>query len=109
MHPDYYIVLTTAATEEIAASLARMLVEKRLARCVNIIRNVRSIYSWQGEICDESECMMMIKTGHIKLDELMEQLREKHPYELPEILALPIETGDEDFLRWVWDWVSAEM
>jgi periplasmic divalent cation tolerance protein len=109
MHVDYYLVMTTTETEDIAVQLAKMLVEQRLARCVNIVKGVRSIYSWQGELCDESECMLMIKTGHIKLAELMEMLREEHPYELPEILALPVTEGDEDFFRWVWDWVSAEL
>lgn len=109
MRTDYYVVMTTTETETDAVTLAKLAVELRLARCVNIIRNVRSIYSWQGELCDESECLLLMKTGHVKLDDLMETIRKKHPYELPELLAIPIPEGDDDYLRWIWDWVSAEI
>jgi periplasmic divalent cation tolerance protein len=108
MHYDYYIVVTTVSEETDAVNISKQVIDERLARCVNIIRNIRSIYSWQGETCDESEHLLLIKTGHPKLDELMEKLRSIHPYELPEIIAVPISTGDEDYLRWIWDWISAE-
>jgi len=109
MHVDYYLVMTTTETEEDAAKLAKFAVENRLARCVNIIRNTRAIYSWQGEMCDINECMLLIKTGHVKLDELLEKLRVEHPYELPELVAIPMPQGDDDYMRWIWDWVSAEI
>ncbi len=108
MHADYYLVITTVSKETEAVNLAKFAVESRLARCVNIVRSVRSIYSWQGELCDETECMLLFKTGHTKLQLLIEKLRESHPYELPEIIAIPITQGDPDYLRWVWDWISAE-
>ena len=108
MQTDYYLVITTTNSEETAANLAKFAVESRLARSGNIIRNVRSIYSWQGEMCDESECILLLKTGHVKLQILMKKLREAHPYELPQIIAIPIPEGDDDYLRWIWDWVSAE-
>ncbi len=108
MHSDYYLLMTTTPNEEVAVNLARFLVESRLARCVNIQRNIRSIYSWQGDICDEVECLLLIKTGHLKVEELITKLREAHPYELPEIISIPITHGDDDYLRWIWDWVSAE-
>ena len=108
MYSDICVVMTTTNSEETAANLARFLVESRLARCVNIIKGVRSIYFWQGELCDESEWLLLIKTGHVKLDTLMKKLREAHPYELPEIISFPISDGDEDYLRWIWDYISAE-
>ncbi len=108
MHADNYIVMTTVEKEEDAVKLAKMAVELRLARGVNIMRNCRSIYSWQGEMCDETECVLLMKTGSVKLEELMEMIRNNHPYELPEIMAMPLTHGDDDFFRWVWDWVSAE-
>lgn len=109
MHSDYYLVMVTFEKEEDAVRIAKLLVESRLARCCNILPGARSIYSWQGELCDERELVMFIKTGSVKLQELMEKIREEHPYELPEIMALPITEGDEDYLRWIWDWVSAEL
>ena len=109
MHADYYVVTTTVATADTAEKIGKMLVSERLAGCVNIIPGVRSIYSWQGELHDEPEWMLKIKTGHVKLQELIERLKEVHPYELPEVIAVPIAEGSEDYLRWIWDWVSAEL
>ena len=95
------VVLVTAPKEEEAAGIARALVEAKLAACVNIINNVRSIYSWQGNVEDDSELLMIIKTRKSLFDELSAKVRELHSYDVPEIIALPITAGSEEYLKWL--------
>ena len=98
------LVLTTwpAATDH--AAFASALVEERLAACVNVIAGVRSIYRWQGRVCDDREDLLVIKTGADRLEALTARLKEIHPYEVPEVLALPVEAGAQAYL----DWLTAE-
>jgi len=95
------VVLITTSDEDEAARIARALVEARLAGCVNIIKDIRSIYSWQGKIEDEKEVLMVAKTQKSLLDPLMEKVKELHSYTVPEIIALPIIQGSEDYLKWL--------
>jgi periplasmic divalent cation tolerance protein len=98
---DEIVVFITASNEDAAAKISRALVESRLAGCVNIIRNIRSIYSWQGKIEDEPEVLMIAKTRKPLLDALMKKVKELHSYTVPEIIALPIIGGSEDYLKWL--------
>ena len=98
---DEIVVFITASNEDEAAKISRALVESRLAGCVNIIRNIRSIYSWQGKIEDEPEVLMIAKTRKPLLDALMKRVKELHSYTVPEIIALPIVEGSEDYLKWL--------
>ncbi len=95
------VIYITAPGEEEAAGLARALVEAKLAACVNIITNVRSIYSWQGNIEDDREHLMIVKTQRHLFDRLAEKVREMHSYDVPEIVALPIVEGSPDYLKWL--------
>jgi periplasmic divalent cation tolerance protein len=95
------VVLITASSEDEAAKIARALVDARLAGCVNIIKNIRSIYSWQGKIEDEPEILMIAKTQKTLMNDLMKKVKELHSYTVPEIIALPIIEGSEDYLRWL--------
>jgi periplasmic divalent cation tolerance protein len=95
------IVLITASDEVEAARIARALVEARLAGCVNIVKDIRSIYSWQGKIEDENEVLMVVKTRELLFDSLMEKVKELNSYTVPEIIALPIIQGSEDYLKWL--------
>jgi len=95
------VVFITTSNEDEAAKIARALVEGRLAGCVNIIRNIRSIYTWQGKIEDESEVLMVVKTQKSLFDSLSKKVRELHSYTVPEIIAIPIVEGFEDYLRWL--------
>ncbi|MCP3978663.1 MAG: divalent-cation tolerance protein CutA [bacterium] len=95
------IVLTTAGSAESASLLARGLVERRLAACVNIVDSIRSIYRWQGEIADENELLLVIKTQAALFDRVREAIRELHDYDVPEVIAIPIADGDPDYLGWV--------
>ena len=98
---DEIVAFITASNEDEAAKISRALVESRLAGCVNIIRNIRSIYSWQGKIEDEPEVLMIAKTRKPLLDALMKKVKELHSYAIPEIIALPIIGGSEDYLKWL--------
>lgn len=95
------VILCTAPSEEVAAELARGLVEAKLAACVNVIGGLRSFYTWKGEVHDEREVQLVIKTRRARYDALEAWLGEHHPYEVPEILALPVERGSRLYLDWV--------
>ncbi len=98
---DEIVVFITTSSENEAAKIAVALVEARLAGCVNIIRNIRSIYSWQGKIEDEIEVLMVVKTRKHLFDALMKKVKELHSYTVPEIITLPIVDGSEDYLKWL--------
>jgi len=98
---DEIVVLITAPGEEPAVAIARALVETRLAACANLIRGVRSIYSWKGNIEDDTEVLMIVKTRKKLFDSLKSKIKELHSYEVPEIIALPIIAGSDDYLKWL--------
>jgi periplasmic divalent cation tolerance protein len=95
------LVLTTADTPELAQKLARALVEGGDAACVSILPGVRSIYRWKGRVCDEGELLLLIKTSAERFEGLRSTIRRLHTYEVPEILGLPIDRGDSDYLAWL--------
>jgi periplasmic divalent cation tolerance protein len=101
MSKETMIVLTTCGNDEDAAALARTLVERRLAACVNAVSKVASTYRWKGEIQQDQETLLIIKTCAERLAEVESAIREKSKYELPEILALPVAAGGADYLAWV--------
>lgn len=98
---DSIVVYITASGEEEAAKIARILVEERLAACVNILKDARSIYRWQGKIEDEKESLMIIKTRKELFDPLVKRVKEVHSYTVPEIISLPIIEGSEDYMKWL--------
>jgi periplasmic divalent cation tolerance protein len=95
------VVLTTAGDEEQALALARELVDRRLAACVNVLPGVRSIYRWQGKVCQEGEYLLLIKTLASAYEAVAAALRELHGYELPEIVSFPLAQGDARYLAWI--------
>jgi periplasmic divalent cation tolerance protein len=97
------VVFITASDEDAAVKIARSLVEAKLAGCVNIIRNIRSVYRWEETVEDEPEVLMVAKTRKALFDELMKKVKELHSYTVPEIIALPIVEGSEDYLKWLRD------
>ena len=94
-------VFITAPGEDEAAMIARSLVEAKLAACVNIIKGIRSIYTWQGRIEDDTEVLMIAKTQHKLLDPLTAKVRELHSYDVPEVIAIPVTGGSEEYLAWL--------
>ncbi len=100
---EFIIVLITAQKEEEAAEIAKDVVGRKLAACVNIVRGVRSIYRWKGKTEDEDEVLMVAKTKAALFPDLMKRVKELHRYTVPEIIALPIVEGSEDYLGWLKD------
>lgn len=95
------VVLCTAPTAEVAAGLARALVEARLAACGNVVPGLRSIYRWKGRVEDEAEVLLVLKTTRDRFPALRDELLKRHPAEVPEVLALPVEAGSAAYLEWL--------
>ena len=95
------IVITNLPDAASAQTLAVLLVEQRLAACVNILAPCRSVYRWQGKIEDTSEVPLLIKTTAARYAALEAAIRAQHPYELPEIVAVPIDRGLPEYIAWV--------
>lgn len=95
------LVLSTFGDADTAARVARTLVEERLAACVNLVPSVRSIYRWQGAVCDDAETLAIVKTTAERYPQLAARLTELHPYQVPEILALPVAAGHPPYLAWL--------
>ena len=98
---DFIIILVTTSSEEEAKKIAFSLVGKRFAACVNIVKDMESIYRWKGKISDEKEVLMMIKTRKKLYKSVEGEVRKLHSYEVPEIIALPIISGSKDYLYWI--------
>jgi periplasmic divalent cation tolerance protein len=98
---DARLVFTTLPTAEAAASLARTLVSERLAACGNVLSGVRSIYRWQGELHDEPEVLLLLKTRTAQLEQLQARILELHPYDVPEVVAVAIDAGSPGYLAWL--------
>ena len=97
------LVLCTAGTHDEAEKIAAALVENGEAACVNIVPGVRSIYRWEGKVCDTGEWLLLIKSTAGRFDAVRRRIHEMHSYELPEVIAVSIAAGDPDYLRWLSD------
>lgn len=98
---DVQVVLCTFPDLQKARQIGTLLVEKQLAACVNLLPGVESIFRWEGKVSSESEVLALFKTQRSRYEEFEQTLREAHPYEVPEILALPVDSGGSDYLAWV--------
>ena len=98
---DKIVVLSTCSTADEAAKIARRLVEKKFAACVNVLPGVRSIYHWKGAVEDSKEVLLLIKSRRELFDELRVELEKLHSYEVPEVIALQIVDGAESYLGWM--------
>jgi periplasmic divalent cation tolerance protein len=96
---DIIVVLSTAPSDK-SASLAKMLIETHVVACVNVVP-VRSYYRWKGEFCDEQEHLLIAKTTREKAGIVIAAIKDLHPYEVPEIIALPVIDGHLPYLEWV--------
>ena len=97
------VIFVIAGSTSEGERLAKALVETRLAACVNIVSPVKSVFRWQGKVCEEKEVLLVIKSARENLDQVVEQVKKLHTYEVPEIIALPILGGSEDYLNWLRD------
>ena len=99
----HFSVFITAPTEKEAVEISKTLVEERLCACVSILPGIRSIYRWEGKVCDEREVMLIAKTASSMAPILVKRVKELHSYDVPEIICLPITTGSGEYLDWIDD------
>jgi len=100
--------LVTCESPDQGEKIARGLLEKRLAACVNILPGARSLYWWEGKIDESAECVLVIKTQEANLGALIAEVKRLHSYSVPEVIAFRIEGGNPDYLRWLADETSAQ-
>lgn len=98
---DALLVLTTLPNSDVAADLGKTVVNERLAACASLVPALRSIYKWQGGIQDENEVLVLFKTRQTLFEALKQRILELHPYEVPEILAIPVEQAHQPYLDWL--------
>ena len=98
---DVRVVLMTAPSEDVASRIVTQLVEEQLVACGNVLAPVSSIYRWQGTMEHTSEVLVIMKTTSAAFPPLCDRIRELHPYDVPEILAIPVEGGLDAYLSWV--------
>lgn len=103
MQDQYLVVSTTCPDESLANTLACALIESRIAACVHISAPIRSIYSWEGKICEEQEISLHIKCLQSRYAELEQLVLQLHPYQVPEIIAVPVTHGLPAYLDWIKD------
>jgi periplasmic divalent cation tolerance protein len=101
MSDNHVVVITTTDSEDAAGTLARAVVGARLAACVQVSGPVRSVYRWDGEVRDDREWQLWIKTAYDRVDELTEFVKARHAYDVPEVVALPVLGGNPDYLEWI--------
>jgi len=97
----HQIILCTCPNKKTAEDLASLLIKQKLAACINIIPGITSVYEWQGKIETSQEHLMLIKSHTNKYEAIESTIKTIHPYELPEIIAVPIERGHPDYLQWI--------
>lgn len=98
---EFVVIAVTVPDETEGRRIAKVLVEERLVACVNIIPGITSIYHWKGEICEDGEALLWIKTREALIPSLQERILQLHPYEVPEIISLAISGGSKDYLSWI--------
>jgi periplasmic divalent cation tolerance protein len=103
---DKQIVLSTAGSEDEARKIARNLIERKLAACVNIVPGIESVYHWQGKIESSREWLLLIKTTAARFADVQKIIRELHSYDLPECIAIGIDEGSAEYLNWIGESVS---
>lgn len=104
---DYLVMITTVSDMAVAKLLAHRLLDAKMAACVNVIPSVTSVYLWQGEVCETQECQLFIKIHNSLYEQASILLRTIHPYQLPEIIAIPIAAGLPEYLGWIKESIQA--
>jgi len=102
MENNFSIIITTFPDKASAKNLAKLLVEKKLAACVQIFP-IESVYAWEGKICEEDEFLLFIKSKTINFEDISATIKEIHTYEVPEIVQIPLTDGLPEYLKWIAD------
>ncbi len=98
---SYIVVYVTTPEIEVSQKIADTLINEKLAACVNITSKIQSTYYWQGNVEHDDEYLLIIKTREDRFNKLEERIKELHPYTVPEIIAMPIVRGSQDYLKWI--------
>ena len=98
---DIIVIYCTVPNKKLAKEITRVIMKHKLAACVSMIENVKSVFSWDGEICEEKEILLMIKTRRTNYGKVKLVIEDIHSYSVPEIIALPIVDCSEDYLKWL--------
>lgn len=104
---EHRVVMTTVGTDELARTICRSVVEAGLVACAQLVP-IGSVYRWQGEVVEDTEVLVLLKTRRERVGELTEALRARHPYEVPEIVELPVVGGWPAYLRWIDEQTAGE-
>ena len=97
----YIVIFATCASEKEAAKIAKNLLSERLIACANIIAGVKSLFRWKGKVDKAKETLLVIKTVRKNFLKVQKRIKKLHSYEVPEIIALPIVAGENDYLKWI--------
>jgi|SRR5687767_11661398 periplasmic divalent cation tolerance protein len=100
-HTDATVVLTTVASEDEAVTFVRALLDRRLIACGTMLPGARSLYRWQGKVADEKEVVLLLKTRSARVEALREAFGELHPYKVPELLVLSVDSGLDKYIEWI--------
>ena len=95
------LIVSTADSMDLAEKIASTIVKEGLAACVNIVPGIRSIYRWEGKVCDEPELLLLIKSSEDHFETVRSRIRQLHTYDTPEVIAVPVCAGDPDYLNWL--------
>lgn len=98
---EYCVIYCTVSSDQEGRVIADSLVQKKLAACVNMVTPVRSLYTWKGETCDDEERLLIIKSRVSIFEKVQKDIRALHSYDVPEIIAIPILAGDDQYLEWM--------
>ena len=98
---DIIVIYCTVPSKKLAKDITKVIMKHKLAACVSMIENVKSVFSWDGDICEEKEILMMIKTRRNNYGKVKLVIEDLHSYSVPEIIALPIVDCSEDYLKWL--------
>ena len=98
---DIIVINCTVPNKKLAKNITKVLLKHKLAACVTMVDNVKSVFSWDGEVCEEKEVLMLIKTRRTNYGKVKLVIEDMHTYSVPEIIALPIVDCSEDYLKWL--------
>lgn len=98
---EYIVIFVTVGKEEEAQNIAHTLISENLIACVNMVKDIRSLYKWQGNICDDKEILLIMKSKKELLNKIIYRVKSLHSYDTPEIIAVPIVGGYQEYLKWI--------